>query len=125
MIQIFEIQFSAAHFYRQEQWSEEKNRAAFGLCYSKEGFGHGHDYRLQVFLKPTGTNESIQIALQKIQKHFDHKHLNYEIPEFTNLIPTTENLALLLQNMMQKTFANQYQKLRLYENDNIWTEVIP
>ncbi|MDX9731554.1 MAG: hypothetical protein RBT63_07270 [Bdellovibrionales bacterium] len=40
-------EFSTAHLYHQPSWSEEKNRAEFGACFSQ--YGHGHNYRLEVF----------------------------------------------------------------------------
>jgi 6-pyruvoyltetrahydropterin/6-carboxytetrahydropterin synthase len=125
MIQVFEFQFSAAHFYRNLEWSEEKNIQHFGLCYSKEGYGHGHDYRAQVSLELIENESEVHKKLQKIQERFDHKHLNYEVPELKELIPTTENIALVLQEKLQEAFPENYRKLRLFENSTIWTEVTP
>jgi 6-pyruvoyltetrahydropterin/6-carboxytetrahydropterin synthase len=43
---------------------------------------------------------------EKIEDEFDHKNLNEEVPEFIDLIPTAENMAVVI-----------YQKLIPHLND--------
>ncbi|MGH9794706.1 MAG: 6-carboxytetrahydropterin synthase, partial [Candidatus Acidiferrales bacterium] len=40
------VEFSASHFYRNAEWSEEENRRVFGKCANPHG--HGHNYVLEV-----------------------------------------------------------------------------
>ncbi len=41
--------FSAAHFYWNDAWSEDENHRVFGKCANRQG--HGHNYTLEVTVK--------------------------------------------------------------------------
>lgn len=115
--------FSAAHFYNQPQWSEEKNREQFGLCYSQ--YGHGHDYVLEVTF--IGEQEDLlrnrerkQRIVTDLTSELDHRHLNFMIPEFVETVPTTENIALYFWKRLP---LSDVVRLRLYETSDLWVEV--
>lgn len=125
-----EVEFSAAHFYHQPLWTAEKNKETFGLCYSK--FGHGHDYKLRVEvlfeenfkIKLSEFQNLVKKSSQNIKIHLDHKHLNHEILEFKNLIPTSENIAsychrLFATNLSEKLNSVPKIKIQLNETENI------
>ncbi|MBE8163443.1 MAG: 6-carboxytetrahydropterin synthase [Bdellovibrionaceae bacterium] len=127
--------FSAAHRYYNKQWTEEINKKVFGLCYSEKG--HGHNYILDTFVsgpvnKDTGMIINL-IDLDALLKNFvnilDHKHLNFDLPYFKTIIPTTENIAgfcfkeiktLLKDNAL----SIQLEQIRLYENQDLWVDII-
>lgn len=125
MIQIYEFEFSAAHFYFQKKWTQEKNRKEFGLCFSEQGHGHGHDYRAEIYVDANLAKTKIEKLIHSLKSIFDHKHLNYEVLQLQDLVPTTENLALCLQNLIQKELGEKYTKLRLFETPSLWVEVTP
>lgn len=115
--------FCAAHIYHQKQWTEAQNRAVFGKCF--DPYGHGHNYRLEVTLTPTDhrPREALERLLQREVEVLDHHHLNY-LPEFQNMIPTTENIALYFLKKLQAAFANEkISSIKLYESTNIWVEL--
>ena len=117
--------FSAAHFYNQPRWSEEKNRTEFGLCYSE--YGHGHDYVLEVSFGGKAEdllkqNSALQQKIEGMTASLDHKHLNFTIPEFKEKIPTTENIALYFWNKLK---SPEVISLKLYETSDLWVEVRP
>jgi 6-pyruvoyltetrahydropterin/6-carboxytetrahydropterin synthase len=115
--------FSAAHFYNQPRWSEEKNSGEFGLCYSE--YGHGHDYVLEVsfggeseeLLQKTS---ALQQKIEGLTSQLDHQHLNFRIPEFKETVPTTENIALYFWNKLK---SPEVLALKLYETSDLWVEV--
>ena len=113
------INFSCAHFYNQPKWTEEQNKKTFGKCYSQ--FGHGHDYKLEVEVKDNQLR-SLKECLASLKEHLDHKHLNFDIGEFKNTIPTTENLALFCLSFLKKNNL-QPHKLRLFETHDLWVEL--
>lgn len=121
----FQRSFSSAHFYKQAQWSPEKNQEEFGKCFTE--FGHGHDYVLEIEIQ--GDNPiALSTCVQKVLDQLDHQHLNFVIPEFQKKIPTTENISLHLQNEIQKEFLRaqikaQILSLKLSENSEIWVEL--
>jgi 6-pyruvoyltetrahydropterin/6-carboxytetrahydropterin synthase len=140
--------FSCAHFYRQPAWDEKKNREVFGKCFTE--YGHGHDYQLEATFSScdeggahatnfkaahdTALLKILNSLLDSLIKTLDHQHLNFTIPEFTSTstsaptVPTTENLALYLQDKicsaLQSTKCLSFlQQLRLYERSDLWVEL--
>jgi 6-pyruvoyltetrahydropterin/6-carboxytetrahydropterin synthase len=120
-----EDSFSAAHFYNQEKWTKEKNQKIFGKCYSK--FGHGHDYKVSL----TFSTDNIELKEEKLALHslcelLDHKHLNFEIANFKNAIPTTENIGLyLLEKLKTYSFSEKLQQLELFERPDLFVKIVP
>lgn len=111
--------FNAAHRLHNPAWSEEKNRAVYGKCNSPNY--HGHNYGLTVSVTgeidpETGFVMDIkdlkELIAEKIEDAFDHKNLNLDVPEFKDLNPTAENIAVVIWN-----------KLRLYVKNDLDLEV--
>lgn len=125
--------FSAAHYYWIDAWSEEENRAAFGLCANRNG--HGHNYTLEVTVKGepdavTGFVVDLKWLKDVIEREvldaWDHRHLNLEVPEFAQALPTTENLAIAAWNRLAAAVAAaggaQLSRVRVYETPEIFAE---
>ncbi len=110
--------FSASHFYWNPAWSEEQNLAVFGRCANRNG--HGHNYTL-VDLK--WLKDLIE---SEVMVAYDHRHLNHEVPEFANTIPTTENIAVAIWNRLEGPVTAQggakLSRIRVYETDDIFAE---
>ena len=115
--------FNAAHRLYRKDWDDEKNNAVFGKC-SNPNY-HGHNYELIVGITgeidpETGYVIDIQIIKEAIQKEvenaFDHKNLNLEVPEFKELNPTVENIAVVIWNKLRNYFDKKYElSITLYE----------
>lgn len=124
------MNFSAAHFYRIDEWSEEENQKLFGLCSNPHG--HGHDYSLEVMVKGNLNQESgivvnitdiDQVVKSFVQKELDGKFLNIENPHFKKYMPTTENIVTYLWDSLNGKMENcQLHKIRLRENDYLYAE---
>jgi 6-pyruvoyltetrahydropterin/6-carboxytetrahydropterin synthase len=126
--------FSCAHFYKQDRFSDAENARVFGQCYTP--YGHGHNYVLEVFvdgpIDPT-TRLVMNLAelddcMKLVTAPLDHRHLNFDVAEFSQTIPTTENIALYLRQKLlgwiQSHAPNlNLTRLRLYETDDLWVEV--
>lgn len=125
---ILKSSFSSAHLYFQPDWSSERNREVFGRCFTEHG--HGHNYILEVGFKVEPDTillkkEKLQELLNELTRVLDHEHLNFTIPEFKTVIPTTENIALyFLEKLKLSVPENQLTFIRLYEMDNLWTEIL-
>jgi len=126
------FEFSASHRYWREEWSEEKNREEFGLCISPHG--HGHNYELHVTITgdidpKTGMIVNLTVLKDKVRKilnAFDHKFLNLDTEYFKDKIPTTENIALLLFDLIKKDLSvggYELVKIRLYEKQDLYADV--
>ena len=95
----------------------------FGKC-SNPNF-HGHNYELIVSVKghihpETGfvmdMKELKKIINAEIIDEFDHKNLNEEVPEFTYLNPTAENISVIIWNKLRpKIDENLSLTITLYE----------
>ncbi|AUP78249.1 6-pyruvoyl trahydropterin synthase family protein [Flavivirga eckloniae] len=104
--------FNAAHRLYRKDWSFEKNDAVFGKC-NNPNF-HGHNYELIVSITGEIDKETGYVIDMKILKDiiktevedvFDHKNLNVEVPEFQDLNPTAENIAVVIYNKMKPKLA--------------------
>lgn len=125
--------FSASHFYWNEAWSQEKNEEIFGRCARRNG--HGHNYTLEVTVagKPdpvTGFVVDLKWLKDVIENEvlaaYDHRHLNLEVTEFRNEIPTTENIAIAswqrLEPAINGTGNAKLRRIRIYETPDIFAE---
>lgn len=125
-ISISEIfNFNSAHRLYNKNWDISKNSIEFGKC-SFPNY-HGHNYKLEVKISgkvdinlgyTITRNEICNIVNKEIIQHFDHKNLNIEIPQFSNLIPTVENIAIVIWDILNKIFENKYNlEVKLYETE--------
>ena len=121
--------FSSSHRYYRDEWSEEENRRVFGLCALPNG--HGHNYTLEVAVcgTPDPTTGMVinlvdlQAAVEVVLEQFDHKHLNLDTPYFADRIPTSENLAAVLWDLIAEELVGAtLNRLRLYETDDLYVE---
>lgn len=119
--------FCSAHFYSQPLWDEQKNNDIFGRCYTPHG--HGHNYTLEVGFVTNAESylkdkEHFEILLKKLTAPLDHEHLNFVIPEFKDKNPTTENIALYFLDKLKETISEKdISYIKLFEMDNLWTEI--
>lgn len=114
-----EFEFSSAHFYQNPNWSDQKNRDVFGKCFSQ--YGHGHNYRLFIVLvaqKPFTISE-IREQIQKTVDLLDHKHLNFDLNNFQNKVPTTEIIAKYIFEQLKPSKLYDLQEVRLEEDPQI------
>lgn len=115
--------FNAAHRLYRKDWTDEKNSLVFGKC-SNPNF-HGHNYELIVSVTgaidpETGYVIDIQvlkdIIKEEVEDAFDHKNLNIEVPEFKDLNPTAEHIAVVIYNKIKpKLKPNLDLEITLYE----------
>ena len=115
--------FNAAHRLYRKDWPFEKNEQVFGKCNSPNF--HGHNYELIVSVTgevdvETGYVIDIKILsgiiLSEVEVPFDHKNLNLDVPEFADLNPTAENIAVVIWNKIRvKIPANLGLEVTLFE----------
>jgi 6-pyruvoyltetrahydropterin/6-carboxytetrahydropterin synthase len=124
------IEFSAAHYYNNPAWSPEENRRVFGKDANPSG--HGHNYVLEVTVagEPdpvTGMvldlKELKEILQCEVMERLDHRNLNHDVPELAGKIPTTENVAAAIWNVLrQKITKGKLHRVRLYENPDLFVD---
>ena len=96
------VGFRALHRFFRPDWSEARNREAFGPL--SEAPGHAHDYRCVVTVGgPIEASRGMVMDLGELDRilrdevvtPFDGKHLNLDVPEFAygRTLPTCEAIA--------------------------------
>lgn len=115
--------FNAAHRLYRQDWSFEKNNEIFGKC-NNPNF-HGHNYELVVSVtgeidQETGFVIDVKILKDliksEVESAFDHKNLNIEVPEFKELNPTAENIAVVIWNKLRPHIDEEKElEVILYE----------
>lgn len=117
--------FNAAHRLYNPNWSDDKNDRIFGKC-NNPNF-HGHNYELLVKLIGEPDSETgyvydmkklSDIIKEEVISVFDHRNLNEDIPEFQQLNPTAENIAMIIWNKLRNRIDPKYDlKVTLYETE--------
>lgn len=117
--------FNAAHRLHREDWSKKKNEEIFGKCAYPNY--HGHNYNLEVKVigeidPQTGyvidLKELKDLIREEVEERFDHKNLNLDTEEFKNLIPTAENIAVVIYNLIRAKLDHRFDLyIRLYETE--------
>lgn len=115
--------FNAAHRLYRKDWSMEQNDTVFGKC-NNPNF-HGHNYELIVSVTgeispETGFVMDVKVLADLIKLHiedeFDHKNLNLDVPDFENLNPTAENIAVVIWQKLRNHIEIKYDlEVVLYE----------
>jgi 6-pyruvoyltetrahydropterin/6-carboxytetrahydropterin synthase len=118
--------FNAAHRLFRPDWTNEKNVEIFGKC-SNPNY-HGHNYVLEVVLdgeidQETGYVIDLKIVKDaiksEIDERFDHRNLNLDCPEFKDLNPTAENIAVVIWNLLRtKLPMHLALTIKLWETEN-------
>jgi 6-pyruvoyltetrahydropterin/6-carboxytetrahydropterin synthase len=115
--------FNAAHRLYRSDWDDKKNNEIFGKCNNPNY--HGHNYELEVGVtgeinQETGflidIEELKKVLKEEVEDYLDHKNLNLDVPEFKDLNPTMENIAILIWNKLRKKLNKSYKiSVTLYE----------
>lgn len=115
--------FNAAHRLFNPAWDEETNNRVFGKCALPNYHGHNYDLVVKVVGEPdpeTGYVMGMKLLSELIQaevvERFDHRNLNLDTAEFSNLNPTAENIAVVVYNILRPHIpAGLEMQVRLYE----------
>lgn len=122
--------FNAAHRLHVPDWTEEQNKAVFGLC-NNPSF-HGHNYELHV--KVTGDVDPVTgyvmdmknlkvIIEEEVMMKFDHRNLNLDTEDFKNVNPTAENIAIVIWKKIRNRIDSGFDlQIRLYETPRNYVE---
>ena len=125
--------FSAAHRLALSSLSYEENVEIYGKC--ARPHGHGHNYHLEVTVSGqidprTGMIADLVELQQAIDDHvvepFDHTFLNKDIPYFAEVVPTAENIAVRIRDLLRDPIVQagaQLHKVKLIESPNNSAEV--
>jgi len=125
--------FSAAHRLARPDLSFAENSEIYGKCARPNG--HGHNYHLEVTVKGEIDARTGMIAdlgaLQKavddyVVEPLDHTFLNKDIAYFEKIVPTAENIAVYIGQLLRspvRELGAQLHKIKLTESPNNSCEI--
>jgi 6-pyruvoyltetrahydropterin/6-carboxytetrahydropterin synthase len=108
--------FNAAHRLHNKNWSDEKNQKIFGKC-NYQNY-HGHNYELIVSVTgkinpETGyvidMGELKKIIKNEVEERLDHKNLNLDVPYFSSIIPSAENICIYIYDILRDNIDSQFK----------------
>jgi 6-pyruvoyltetrahydropterin/6-carboxytetrahydropterin synthase len=119
-------EFSASHRYWLPELSEAENLSEFGAC--AYPMGHGHNYTLLVsMVGEIGDNGMVlnlsevkHIIAREIISQLNFRYLNHAWEEFTETLPTTENLARVIWHRLAPHLP--LTNIRIYEHPKLWAD---
>ena len=122
--------FSASHRLHSDLLSSEANAELFGKC--NNPYGHGHNYVLRITLRAEADASLLsdlrdfeRVVDAAVIQPFDHKHLNVEVPEFANLNPSVENIAMVAYRKLRGPLATAgltLDAVTVWETPRTWCE---
>lgn len=122
--------FSAAHRLYNPELSEKENEEIYDKC--NNFYGHGHNYILEVTIKgelnpKTGYVMDLKllkkIIYDEVVIKLDHKHLNYDVDFLKGIIPTVENLCIVVWDILKdKIDYGELHSIKIYESENSFVE---
>ncbi len=116
--------FCASHRLHTESLSDAANRETFGKCNNPHG--HGHNYMVQVTFSGQVDSETGMVvnladldafAKQHMLEQFDVTNLN-KLDEFRDLVPTTENFAVVLHTIFERFSLAKLEGIHVEETSN-------
>ena len=125
--------FAAAHRLAKEEISFDENTKIYGKCARVNG--HGHNYLVDITVKGEIDNRtgmicdlsSLQTIINElIVEQLDHTFLNKDIEFFHTCVPTAENIALYISDILKTPIKNlgaKLHKIRLQESPNNAAEI--
>jgi 6-pyruvoyltetrahydropterin/6-carboxytetrahydropterin synthase len=125
--------FSAAHRLALPKLTLEQNSEIYGKCARVNG--HGHNYHLEVAV--TGEMDArtgmivdlgdLQTVIDDyVVEPFDHTFLNKDIAYFAEVVPTAENIAFHIAQLLQQPIRElgvELEKVTLIESPNNSCEI--
>jgi 6-pyruvoyltetrahydropterin/6-carboxytetrahydropterin synthase len=128
---------SASHRLHSPQLSEEVNQELYGKC--NNPFGHGHNYEIEVSVRgpvdPRSGRGVDCLVLDRLVRDevltpLHNRNLNSEVPEFASVVPTTENLGIVIHRRLREKWRTVFpdewpalEKVRIAETERNIFEV--
>ncbi|HEY5326804.1 MAG TPA: 6-carboxytetrahydropterin synthase [Mucilaginibacter sp.] len=125
--------FNAAHRMYREEWSEEKNKEAFGKCANPNWHGHNYDLFITVkghVMQVKGYLIDLKVLKAIINDYIieklDYKNINQDVDFMRGKMATTELLCIAIFNRLKAPVEVNtgvfLHSVKLYETENNFAE---
>jgi 6-pyruvoyltetrahydropterin/6-carboxytetrahydropterin synthase len=124
------VHFNATHRLNNPNWTDDKNEKVFGKCNNENYHGHNYDLIVRVTgpVDPdTGYVIDLKILNEIIRNHiierYDHKNLYLDIPDFNDLNPSAENIAVKIWDILRQQLDPKFRlSIQLFETERNFVE---
>jgi 6-pyruvoyltetrahydropterin/6-carboxytetrahydropterin synthase len=129
--------FPASHRLHSPLLSDAENARLYGKC--NNPFGHGHDYTLELTIAgELDAASGLLVPLSRLDRFvtenilhlFAYRNINVDVPQFADLVPTTENLLLVIADLVGQHWRESFEdlairvsKIQIQETDRIVFEL--
>ncbi len=118
--------FCASHRLHNPDLSEKENLEIYGKCNNPNGHGHNYDLEVTIAGDPDPETGMVlelsilkRIVEEEIVSRYDHKHLNLDVSDFKEVIPTAENLLVVIWDHLEGRIPRgALARLRITETAN-------
>jgi len=127
-------EFPASHRLYSKQLSDADNDRIYGKC--NNPYGHGHNYVVDVSVRgPVDARTGLAVNLAELDRYvrervvepFGHRNLNEDVDDFNALVPTTENLGVVVERRLREAWPwsePRLEKIRIAETDRNIFEIV-
>ncbi|HPF93757.1 MAG TPA: 6-carboxytetrahydropterin synthase [Tenuifilaceae bacterium] len=124
--------FSSAHRLFNPEVPDDKNYELYGNCSHPNW--HGHNYELYVTVKGevdpkigyvVNLKSLSSIIKELVIAKVDHKNLNIDVDFLQGVIPSTENIAISIWNILSEPISKlgaQIHSVKIQETENNFVE---
>jgi len=127
------VGFHAVHRFFRPDWTEARNREAFGPL--SDPPGHAHDYRCAVTVRgPIQDSLGMVLDLPLLDRllqdevvgPFEGKHLNLDVPAFAygRMLPTCEAIAAYVYPRLSARLPEgvELERVRIIEDSTLYAD---
>lgn len=122
--------FNATHRLPNPNWSDARNELVFGKCNNENYHGHNYDLIVRVtgpVNSETGYVIDLKVLNDLVRQHvverYDHKNLFLDIPDFKDLNPSAENIAIRIWHILRDLLDRKLElAVTLYETERNFVE---
>lgn len=117
------VHFNAAHRLHNPARPDQWNRDTYGPC-NNPNF-HGHNYEVDVTVVGEVSSETgyvmdlnllKRLTEQRVLSKLDHMNLNVDVPWFADLVPSSENIAVVIWRELRAALPPTLElRIRLWE----------
>lgn len=107
--------FSASHRLHSQRLSAAENARVFGKCNNPQGHGHNYILSVSVSGEPDPSSGLLlsrsrldALVDRTVLASLDYAHLNTDVEEFREIVPTTENLSLLIHRRLSRAWEQEF-----------------
>jgi 6-pyruvoyltetrahydropterin/6-carboxytetrahydropterin synthase len=130
--------FSASHRLHSGELSDAQNARLYGKC--NNPFGHGHNYVLEVAVggpvdavsgQVVPVSKLDRLVEEKVLNLFASRNLNLDLPQFRELVPTSENIASIIARLIAANWNSyigdpevRFERVHLQETERNGFEIL-